>query len=119
MYSSTLRGYNKRMRKQACITLGLWHPFKNACQAVWKTFAAEFFSPAFHVLFPTKLCFMEPKLVSIIVMFTYFRHVYPIIQDELARKIASSNRFPERKTNLLCLRDVFEFYIPTVSCNFV
>ena len=114
MYSSKLQGFNEEMRAQMCPTLGLWHPYKAAMEAVWKRFLPSFFAPAFHALFPDAQCFLKPKLVSITVFFTYMRLLYPGIQSTLYEAIEDSSLSAEKRENLLALRDVFEFFIPMV-----
>ena len=102
------------MRLQTSVILGLWHPYKAALEAVWKKHAHTFLAPAFHALFPTGLCFAKPKLVTILVMFTYLRRVYPSIAGSLQMAIDSETR-SQWKSNLIALQTLFEYFIPVVS----
>ena len=114
LYSKQLsEAKTRRMRLQTCLMLGTWHPFKVACETVWKKHANTFLAPAFHALFPNALCFVKPKLVTILVMFTYLRRVYPLVRDLLKTAISRACE-PRWKNNLLALQALFEYFIPVV-----
>lgn len=100
-----------------CFLFGPWHAMKQAATDVWRTFHHTLIAPAFHSLFPHRLCIAAPKLSLILSFFSYLHYVYPHIRSTLNKAIATAiSTGSEYATDLKNMRDFFQFYIPIV-CN--
>ena len=101
-----------------CVTLGIWHPYKQANTVVWNHWGPRFIGPYFHHLNPGSNFFSSARLVTISTYLTYIRLAIPDIAAELQAAIteARKNRAkPLILAYLLDLRDFLMFAIPVVS----
>ena len=103
------------MKTQTCFYLGLWHPYKNAMESIWRCFLPTVIAPVFLKLFPKARCVAKPKLVTMQIMFSMLRYNYAKLKPQF--KIAAE-RVSKNKTKsalLKSVQDFFEFYLPLVS----
>ena len=111
-------GVGSAMRKWCVVTLGTWHPYKQANTLIWHHWATRVFAPLFHDLIPQSKFHLSARLVSISTFLTYVRLAYPMFKAELAEAITfctnKGNRIKEL-SHLVDLRRLCEFFIPVVS----
>jgi hypothetical protein len=100
-----------------CVTLGIWHPYKQANTVVWSHWGARFLAPSFHHMVPASNFYASARLVTVISFFTYVRLALPDIARELQEAITAA-RMDRAKplvlAYLLDLRDLLFFAIPVV-----
>ena len=104
--------------KWLCLTLGVWHPFKQASSVIWKTWGQRILGPYFNHVCPDANFFETAKLGTVTTYLSYIRLAYPLFKKELKLAITETqtnqiNQVPV--SNLRDLRDLCEFFIPTVS----
>ena len=56
-----------------CVTLGVWHPYKQANSVVWSHWGPRFLAPYFHHIVPGSNFSARARLITIISYFTYIR----------------------------------------------
>ena len=107
-------------------SLAWWHNYKWATYRIMSVFAVDFIGPLFHTLFPDRNFSVKMMSVpSCTAILSYIRLSYPKVKPELDAAILLGNRVhPSQMILLLNLRDLFEYFIPTVSllsliCMFV
>ena len=103
-----------------CVTLGIWHPYKQANSVVWSHWGPRFIAPYFHHLTPGSNFSSSARLVTIATYFTYMRLAAPDIVVELQDAIAAARKDRSKPlvlAYLLDLRDLLFFAIPVVSCQ--
>ena len=101
-----------------CVTLGIWHPYKQANTVVWSHFGPRFLAPYFNHLVPASNFKRNARLVSIATFFTYLRLALPSIAVEMQAAIATARQQRSKPlvlAYLLSLRDLLFFMIPVVS----
>ena len=99
------------------MTLGIWHPFKQANSVVWSHWGARFLAPYFNHLIPNSNFSASARLVTIVTYFTYIRLALPDFAAELHAGI-KTRQLPAKSlilAYLLDLRDLLFFAIPVVS----
>lgn len=113
-------GVGRGMRKWAVVTLGTWHPYKQANTLIWHHWAARVFAPLFHDLIPQSKFHLSARLVSITAHLSYVRLAYPMFKAELTEAINfctdKGNRIVEL-SHLQDLKNLCEFFIPVVSAS--
>ena len=80
-------------------------------------FGVDFIGPLFHNLFPDRSFDVKKMSVpSATAILSYIRLSYPNVKPELDAAIALGNRvLPAYMILLVNLRDLFEYFIPTVG----
>ena len=98
-------------------SLAWWHNYKWATYRIMSVFSVDFIGPLFHALFPDRN--FNVKMMSVpscTAILSYIRLSYPKVKPELDAAILQGNRVhPSQMILLLNLRDLFEYFIPTVS----
>jgi hypothetical protein len=98
-------------------SLAWWHNYKWATYRIMTVFSVDFIGPLFHTLFPDRN--FNVKMMSVpscTAILSYIRLSYPKVKPELDAAILQGNRVhPSQMILLLNLRDLFEYFIPTVS----
>ena len=105
------------MRDWFTVTLGTWHPYKQANLLVWHHWGQRIFGPLFHDLVPNGGFFDKPKLITIATFFTYVRLAYPYFRGVLEAAMErhkGDKRWPHVHAALLDLHQLLEFFIPVV-----
>ena len=100
------------------VTLGTWHPYKQANIVIWKQWAERIFAPLFHDLIPGAKFKIKNRLVVISTFLTYIRLAYPSFKAALKDAIAFCTAHDSRRTelsHLVDLRRLITFFIPAVS----
>ena len=102
-----------------CLTLGTWHPYKQANVLVWQHFAQRWLGPLVNYIDPGSNFSKKSKLHTISTWLTYIRIAYPLFKDQLESAIvtASDNYFQGKPFVLKYLKELHqlvEFFIPTV-----
>jgi hypothetical protein len=79
-------------------------------------FGVDFIGPLFHSLFPDRSFDVKKMSVpSATAILSYIRLSYPNVKPDLDAAIAMGNRVhPSYMILLMNLRDLFEYFIPTV-----
>lgn len=95
--------------------MGSWHIFKNAAERVFTVFLSPFLAGAIHSIAPGNKIFTSPRLVEVLGMFLRLRFAYPSFKSLLLQSLQSQNVSDDSKSVLLNMKDLFEFFIPTVS----
>jgi len=95
--------------------LGCWHIFKNASERVFSVFLSPFLAGAMHSIAPGNKIFSSPRLVEILGLFLRLRFAYPSFKNLLSHSLQSPHVNDDCKSVLLNMKDLFEFFIPTVS----
>ena len=111
------------MQRWLCLTLGTWHPYKQACTVVWQHWAQRIFGPLWNHLIPGANFMSKARLPSICTLLTYVRLAYPHFKRQLSSAIRTSRaRVTDNEvvafTNLVDLKKLCEYFIPVVSMNF-
>jgi hypothetical protein len=105
------------MRQWFTVTLGSWHPYKQANLIVWGHWGQRWFGPLFHDLIPNGKFFKSPRLITVATFFTYVRLAYPYFRNDLKNAMAKSKgdtQVPATYAALLDLHQLLEFFIPVV-----
>lgn len=104
------------MRQWLCVSLGVWHPYKQANNVIWKHWGRRILGPYFNHLVPNANFFEKPKLVTMATFFSYIRLAYPRFQSMLieAIKSARSKGDAVALSTLVDLRALLTFFIPVV-----
>ena len=101
-----------------CVSLGIWHPYKQANTVVWNHWAPRFLAPYFHHMVPASNFFRKARLATIATFFTYIRLALPEVAVELQAAIKAARKQRSKPlvlAYLLDLRDLLVFCIPVVS----
>lgn len=100
--------------QRTMIWLEFFHPYKHACELLWKSsyFFTSFFAPLVHHLHPKSTVTMKPKLKIIECHFVHLRLIYPSIRESLQAAIDACP--PEHRAALVNVQLLFEFFIPVV-----
>ena len=101
-----------------CVTLGIWHPYKQANSVVWSHWGARFLAPYFNHLIPNSNFSASARLVTIVTYFTYIRLALTDFAAELQDGIKRARKLPAKPlilAYLLDLRDLLFFAIPVVN----
>ena len=102
-----------------CVTLGVWHPYKQANTVVWGHWGPRFLAPFFNHIVPGSNFQSKARLITIITYFTHIRLAAPSFAKQLqdAIKTARADRArPLVLSYLLDQRILFLFCIPVVGC---
>jgi hypothetical protein len=100
-----------------CVSLGTWHPYKQANTVVWSHWAARFLAPYFNHIVPGSNFRTSARLVTISSYFTYIRLALPLFASQLHAAIKAARLMlakPLVLAYLLDLRDMLYFAIPVV-----
>jgi hypothetical protein len=101
-----------------CVSLGVWHPYKQANTVLWNHFGPRFLAPFFNEIVPASNFNKKAKLVTIVTFLTYLRLAYPSFKSELKAAIKHARELkrttPLILQNLSDLRMMLEFFIPVV-----
>ena len=110
-------GVGTAMGAWLCVTLGVWHPYKQANTVVWSHWGPRFLAPFFNHFVPGANFTGKARLITIITYFTYIRLAAPSFATQLqdAIKAARADRArPLALAYLLDLRTLVFFCIPVV-----
>ena len=66
-----------------CVTLGLWHPYKQANSVVWGHWGPRFLAPFFNHIVPGSNFQIKARLITIITFFTCIRLAAPSFAKQL------------------------------------
>ena len=91
------------------MTLGVWHPYKQAHTVVWSHFGPRFLAPFFNHLVPGSNFRRSARLVTIVTFFTYLRLSLPSIAVEMQAAIVTARQQHSKPlvlAYLLSLRDL-------------
>ena len=110
-------GAGVHLRKYMGWSLAWWHNYKWSTYRIMSVFGVDFIGPLFHTLFPDRSFDVKKMSVpSATAILSYIRLSYPEVKDVLDEAIKLGNLLhPTQMTLLLNLRDLFEYFIPTVS----
>ena len=100
------------------VTLGLWHPYKQANSVVWSHWGPRYLAPYFHHLVPGSNFSGGARLITIITYFTYIRLAAPSFAQQLQDAIKAARALRQRPLALdylLDLRTLVFFCIPVVT----
>lgn len=100
-----------------CVTLGVWHPYKQANTVVWSHWGPRFLGPFFNHMVPGSDFRSKARLITIITFFTYIRLAAPSFAVELQQAIQAARKLPAKPlilAYLLDLRSLIFFAIPVV-----
>lgn len=82
---------------------------------IWKCFAAEWWEPIWHFLYPNCQFHIKPKsLPSVLTHLSYMRIAYPAFSGQLQALLAIETLNVKMKTLLKDLHFMCEFAIPVV-----
>ena len=111
-------GVGTPMGAWLCVTLGLWHRYKQANSVVWRHWGPRFLAPFFNHFVPGANFTGKARLITIITYFTYIRLAAPSFAKQLQDAIKAARADLARPLVLLYLLDlrclVF-FCIPVVG----
>ena len=110
-------GVGQPCRQWMCVTLGTWHPYKQANMVIWNHWASRVFAPLFHELIPDAKFMTKPKLVAVVHFFTYVRLAYPKFRKQLKDALNHcrvADTLTHEYSQLVDLRHLCEFFIPVV-----
>lgn len=114
MYSPSLEV--SAQRQSLVPVLGVWHPMKVAFERIHDVFLPFFWAPAMHALAPRSPIFPKTKkLQKLISFFLQVMHSYPSFQTKLDNALNRNQLNTNQRNILLNLKDIFEYYIPSVS----
>ena len=102
-----------------CVTLGVWHPSKQANTVVWGHWGPRFLAPYFNHIVPGSNFQSKARLITIITYVTFIHLTAPSFAKQLqdAIKTARADRArPLVLSYLLDLRTLVFFCIPVVGC---
>jgi hypothetical protein len=105
------------MKQYASMWLSVWHTYKNMMERIWKTWLGPVFGPVYHDLFPKDKLFYKPKLRLITTYFHMLMLAYGGqrgFRKELDDAITDDRTTINRRAILQNIKDLFEFFIPTV-----
>ena len=112
-------GVGVPMRSWLCVTLGVWHPYKQANSVLWNHFGPRFLAPYFNHMVPAANFSNKAKLVTIVTYFTYMRLAYVDLKQDLCDAIERSKETkrtnPKILDTLLDLQSIFEYFLPVLS----
>jgi hypothetical protein len=119
-------GGGKDMRRWCFLTLGIWHPYKKACEVIWRRWVQRYFGRLFHEIIPASNVYGNPRLRNMVTFMSYCRLAYPQFKAQLKEaiiKAKTNKQHTDIKWHLRDLRNLMEFFIPVVShfssCVFV
>ena len=101
------------------MTLGVWHPYKQANTVVWGHWGPRLLAPFFNDIVPGSNFQCKARLITIITYFTHIRLAAPSFAKQLqdAIKTARADRArPLVLSYLLDQRILVLFCIPVVGC---
>ena len=106
----------KHLRNYTGWSLAWWHNYKWATFRILLVYGPDFFAPLFHRLFPDRE--FNPRKMSVpsaTALLSYVRLAYPEVKPYLDNAINLGNAIhPNQMALLKNLRDLFEYFIPTV-----
>jgi hypothetical protein len=105
------------LRKHVYINLGTWHVYKHVCLRVWKVYQNTVLAGLFHHLYPNGRVSKHPRLTVVTEIFNLIRLAYREFKNDLDDALGAECTHlhtPCQLTFLLNLRDLCEFFIPTV-----
>ena len=103
------------MKQYFSMTLGVWHPRKQASILLWRRFRPLLIGKLFHCLHPGSNCYRDAKLTQITFVLSAIRLAYPSIRDDLGKVIADVNRVSlQQRVAARNIQDMCEFFIPVV-----
>lgn len=112
MYDTS--GCGESMKQFLSITLGVWHPLKQATLLIIRMFKTLFIAPLFHFLHPGELFFQKPSFTQGTYLLSLIRLAYPSFKDNLRDIIKDQAVVFEMRVVAQNLFDLCEFFIPLV-----
>ena len=113
-------GVGKGTGEWLCVTLGVWHPYKQANTVVWSHWGPRFLAPYFNHVVPGSNFRSKARLITIISYFTYIRLAAPAFAEQLQDAIKAARKVPAKPlilAYLLDLRSLIFFAIPVVRTD--
>ena len=103
-----------KVRKKTVPWLEFFHPYKHACEVLWKHQALfyGFLAPLYHHLHPKSTVPVKPKLKILECTFTLLRLVYPSVREHLATGIQRA--YSKNRNALGNVQLLFDFFLPVV-----
>ena len=100
-------------------SLAWWHNYKWATYRIMHVFGVDFIAPLFHNLFPDRNFDVKRMSVpSATAILSYIRLSYTNVKADLDAAINMGNSIhPAQMILLLNMRDMFEYFITTVSLD--
>ena len=111
-------GVGKGTGEWLCVTLGVWHPYKQANTVVWSHWGPRFLAPYFNHVVPGSNFRSKARLITIITYFTFIRLAAPSFAKQLQDAIKAARALRQRPLALdylLDLRTLVFFCIPVVA----
>lgn len=107
----------KHLRKYTGWSLAWWHNYKWATYRILLVFGPDLIGPLFHRIFPDRSFDARKMSVpSATAVLSYIRLSYSSVKDDLDAAIKLGNAImPNQMIMLMNLRDLFEYFIPTVG----
>ena len=100
--------------------LAWWHTFKTGCQKIYEKFLPHCIAPILVNVFPAVNLKVHPSLASISVTLTTFRLAYEELTDDVDDALATNLELNlAQKNTLHDMKDLCQFFIPTVSWSIV
>lgn len=113
-----LTGGGKDLRRWCFVSLGIWHPYKKACEVIWRRWVCRYFGRLFHEIIPGSNVYGSPRLRNIVTFMSYCRLAYPHFSTQLNEAIADAKMDVITGTSILAhlndLQSLMEFFIPVV-----
>ena len=89
-----------------CVTLGVWHPYKQANSVVWGHWGPRFLTPYFNHIVPGSNFQIKSRLITIITYFTFIRLAAPSFVKQLQDAIKTARADRARPLILSYLLDL-------------
>jgi hypothetical protein len=108
-------GGGRRFRKFNSCNLGWWHTYKHAAMVVWRTFAAEWWQPLWHFLYPDCQFHIKPtSFPSVLTHMLYMRIAYPKFKEAIVAIQQDVQTKPKMHILVSDLAFLCEYAIPVV-----
>jgi len=108
------QGLMESEKSRMYFALGLWHPYKVACEVLYRMYARSVFAPLIHAIDAMSCIYRKPKLMRIATLMTQVRLAYPAFRDVLLDALNRSDVAGPDRVHLRNIRDLFEYFIPSV-----
>ena len=107
------------MQRWLCLSLGTWHPYKQACSVIWQHWAERTFGPLFNHIIPGANFNYKARLPTICTFMSYVRMAYPHIKLNLksaieTKKAKLTDNDVIAYSHLVDLKKLCEYFIPVV-----
>jgi hypothetical protein len=107
------------MHNSVTLILGIWHPYKVACERLYQQFLPTVWAPIVHEIDGKSGVLYKPQLVQMVTLFTQARLAYPSFRTKLPDLVKDPHLLPVHRTHAENLLDMFEYFIPAVRIDSV